>query len=287
VDGVGYTWNARGNLISDGTFTYAYNAAGRMVRAESSTVILISKRAVEPQEVNLYQAIFFDAGSTIIQITPRRQRIRFALASMGFVVQPVALEDAMSQVEERLSRTFDHVYTREQEADYWRQYYRGIMEALGTTDEDDSLWLLLKERSFYTEWTTVYPEVYSVLKLLKPGHKLGLISNAFPSLEELLDLLDLSGYFDSLVISALAGVSKPDARIFQIALEDLGVEAKDSLFVDDMEENVLAAEELGFTSFLIDRKGEYTDTNCWQIESLGEILIHVVDDFQRKLKTDN
>lgn len=61
----------------------------------------------------MYQAIFFDAGSTIIQITPRRQRIRFALASMGFAVQPVALEDAMSQVEERLSRTFDHVYTRE------------------------------------------------------------------------------------------------------------------------------------------------------------------------------
>jgi FMN phosphatase YigB (HAD superfamily) len=86
----------------------------------------------------LYQAIFFDAGSTIIQITPRQQRIRFALASMGFVVQPVALEDAMLQVEERLSRTFDHVYTREQEADYWCQCHRGIMEALGKTDEDDS-----------------------------------------------------------------------------------------------------------------------------------------------------
>lgn len=231
----------------------------------------------------MYQAIFFDAGSTIIQITPRRQRIRFALASRGFVVQPVALEDAMSQVEERLSRTFDHIYTREQEADYWCQYYRGIMEVLDIDDEDDSLWLLLKERSFYTEWSAVYPEVHSVLKLLKPGHKLGLISNAFPSLEELLDLLDLSRYFESLVISALAGVSKPDARIFQIALEDLGVEAKDSLFVDDMEENVLAAEELGFTAFLIDRKGEYTNTDCRRIESLGEILTHVVGDFQHRL----
>lgn len=133
----------------------------------------------------------------------------------------------------------------------------------------------------------MYPEVHSVLKLLKPGHKLGLISNAFPSLEELLDLLDLSGYFDSLVISALVGVSKPDARIFQIALEDLGVEAKDSLFVDDMEENVLAAEELGFTAFLIDRKSEYTNPDCRRIESLGEILTHVVDDFQQKLKIDN
>ena len=227
----------------------------------------------------MYQAIFFDAGSTLIQITPRRQRTRFALASMGFAVQPGALEDAMSQVEERLSQAFDHVYTREQEADYWRQCYRGIMEALEIPDEGDSLWPLLQERSFYTEWTTVYPEVHSVLKLLKPGHKLGLISNAFPSLKELWDVLDLSGYFDSLVISALVGVSKPDPRIYELALEDLGVEAKDSLFIDDMEKNVLAAEKLGFASFLIDRKGEYTDTNCRRIVSLGEILTHLLGDF--------
>jgi putative hydrolase of the HAD superfamily len=201
---------------------------------------------------------------------------------MGFDVQPTALKDAMSQVEERLSDTFQSVYTREQETDYWRQCYRGIMEALEIPDEDGSLWPLLKERALYTEWTTVYPEVHSVLKLLKPGHKLGLISNAFPSLKELWDLLDLSGYFDSLVISALVGVSKPDARIFEIALEDLGVQAKDSLFIDDMEENVFAAEELGFASFLIDRKGEYTDSNCQRIESLGEVLTHLLGNLQRR-----
>ncbi|MDY7079288.1 MAG: hypothetical protein SXV54_20430, partial [Chloroflexota bacterium] len=35
-----YNWDDRGNLVSDGTFTYAYNGAGRMVRAESVTVTL-------------------------------------------------------------------------------------------------------------------------------------------------------------------------------------------------------------------------------------------------------
>jgi RHS repeat-associated protein len=32
-----YTWDARGNLTHDGTFTYTYNAAGRMVQATSLT----------------------------------------------------------------------------------------------------------------------------------------------------------------------------------------------------------------------------------------------------------
>ncbi len=41
VDDVGYTWDDRGNLVDDGTFTYTYNTAGRMVRAESITVTLV------------------------------------------------------------------------------------------------------------------------------------------------------------------------------------------------------------------------------------------------------
>jgi len=41
VGGVVYTWDARGNLTGDGTFTYTYNAAGRMVRAESITSTLV------------------------------------------------------------------------------------------------------------------------------------------------------------------------------------------------------------------------------------------------------
>jgi len=35
-----YTWDARGNLIGDGTFTYAYSAAGKMVRAQSITATI-------------------------------------------------------------------------------------------------------------------------------------------------------------------------------------------------------------------------------------------------------
>jgi len=41
ADGVLYTWDGRGNLLSDGTFTYTYNSAGRMVRAQSLTATLV------------------------------------------------------------------------------------------------------------------------------------------------------------------------------------------------------------------------------------------------------
>jgi RHS repeat-associated protein len=39
--GVAYTWDDRGNLTGDGTFTYTYNAAGRLVQAQSVTSTLV------------------------------------------------------------------------------------------------------------------------------------------------------------------------------------------------------------------------------------------------------
>ena len=41
VGDVPYTYDNRGNLLSDGVFTYTYNAAGRLVQAQSITATLV------------------------------------------------------------------------------------------------------------------------------------------------------------------------------------------------------------------------------------------------------
>jgi len=48
-----------------------------------------------------------------------------------------------------------------------------------------------------------------------------------------------------MVVSWELGVLKPDARIYRIALERLGVPAGEALFVDDRPENVAGAEAVG------------------------------------------
>ena len=48
-----------------------------------------------------------------------------------------------------------------------------------------------------------------------------------------------------MTISAEAGVMKPDARIFQLALEKLGIAPSESVFLDDFPENVEAARAVG------------------------------------------
>jgi len=57
---------------------------------------------------------------------------------------------------------------------------------------------------------------------------------------------------DEYVLSFETGVMKPDPRIFEIALDRLGVDAAETLMVGDSEENDGAAEGLGCSFTLVD-----------------------------------
>jgi putative hydrolase of the HAD superfamily len=58
---------------------------------------------------------------------------------------------------------------------------------------------------------------------------------------------DLRGNFDDVVLSGDHGVRKPDPAIFRLVLDRLGLAAEQCVFVDDSEENLQAASDLGMT----------------------------------------
>lgn len=77
-----------------------------------------------------------------------------------------------------------------------------------------------------------------------------LVTNATVWLDEDLTALGLADLADSVVNSSLVGVAKPDRRIYEMAAKQAGARADRCLFVDDREENVEAARELGMTAVL-------------------------------------
>lgn len=54
--------------------------------------------------------------------------------------------------------------------------------------------------------------------------------------------------FDRWVVSYEAGVRKPEPEIFQIALNKAGVKPNETIFIDDIRENVKGAESIGINS---------------------------------------
>lgn len=56
--------------------------------------------------------------------------------------------------------------------------------------------------------------------------------------------------FDSVIFSSDVGLLKPDPAIYLRSLSELGVEAGSALFVDDLPENVVGAQDVGMAALL-------------------------------------
>jgi epoxide hydrolase-like predicted phosphatase len=81
-----------------------------------------------------------------------------------------------------------------------------------------------------------------VLRARRAGLRTGLLSNSWGN------EYPREGWdemFDAIVISGEVGMRKPEPAIFRHALELLGAMADETVFVDDLRVNVLAAAELG------------------------------------------
>jgi len=87
----------------------------------------------------------------------------------------------------------------------------------------------------------------------------GVVSNWDTRLRKISDALGLTALVDFLVISAEAGVRKPDARIFQQALERAGVRPEEAIHVGDHpEEDGEGARRAGLRPVMIDRAKRVT-----------------------------
>lgn len=94
-------------------------------------------------------------------------------------------------------------------------------------------------------------EVLGLIKKLKKNYKLGLLSNQIEDwLEGIIDEHKLNEVFDVITTSYKSKIAKPDISIFKEAVEQLGVDATECIYIDDMEKNIPPAKELGMKMIL-------------------------------------
>ena len=93
------------------------------------------------------------------------------------------------------------------------------------------------------------PMIEAVRRAKAGGIRTGLISNSWG--EGLpYDKGMLAELFDAVVISGEVGLYKPNAEIFELGAERLGLAPADCVFVDDLRENCAGAEAVGMTAIL-------------------------------------
>ncbi|NET23865.1 MAG: HAD-IA family hydrolase [Okeania sp. SIO1H5] len=221
------------------------------------------------------QVIFFDVGGTLLHPQP----------SVAEVYQRVAQEHGFEISSGEIRKQFRQAFQQQskipldsvaREVSWWRTI---VDNTLGSWVDESAM------ESVFRDLWTVYasPKVWriaedaiAVLETLKNREiKLGIISNWDSRLLSLLDSLALSRYFDTIQVSALAGVAKPDPRIFEKALNAVRASAERSLHVGDSVENdLLAPRKMGMQSVLLrsSSEGSLSLANEDRIHSFRELL---------------
>jgi putative hydrolase of the HAD superfamily len=108
------------------------------------------------------------------------------------------------------------------------------------------------QQAFCSSLARIEPALAYALELQqRPGISVGVISNTNAAhviwLDEHVPELD---ELDLVMMSNEIGMEKPDPAVFELALELLDVPAQQALFVDDIAENVQAAQRLGMAGLV-------------------------------------
>lgn len=125
----------------------------------------------------------------------------------------------------------------------------------------------------------LFSETIEVLNALRKKIRLGLVSDSQEVyIVSELQLVSLDSLFESVVISSQFGYRKPDPRLFQKALKEMGVSTTDDvLYVgDNWERDIVGASNAGIQSVWIQRKNEQVffpqDQANVVITDLGDLL---------------
>jgi epoxide hydrolase-like predicted phosphatase len=176
------------------------------------------------------QAVIFDFGGVLVRMVDDRPRLKLA-----------------EQLGVPLSRLDDLVYFSDSAKKASKgeinvgQHWEAVGETLGIQPEDMPGFLEQYWSADDVNW-----KLLGFIKSLHPRYKVGLLSNAWDDLRQTMhERWNMDVLFDDLVISAEVGMVKPDPRVFHFALERLGVQPKEAVFIDDTLVNVEAARRQG------------------------------------------
>jgi epoxide hydrolase-like predicted phosphatase len=175
------------------------------------------------------KAVFFDLGGVIVrtEFQAPRQQLADRLGMDYDDLNKIVFE---SETSNRAS--IGQISSEEHWASVLQRLKRPASELLAIRDE-------------FFAGDIVDRTLLDTIRSLRGKFKTGLISNAWGDLRDYIVREKFDDAFDKMIISAEVGAMKPEAKIFQIALEQVGVSPKEAVFIDDFFVNIEGCEKVG------------------------------------------
>jgi putative hydrolase of the HAD superfamily len=222
-----------------------------------------------PRSGRVLRAVLFDAGNTLVFLDYARLAEGVG-AALGLPLSGEGLSRHASDAARAMERAAG---SDQQRAAVYLEvlFLLGGVPAERLGEARDCLGRMHRERHLWS--STAERSAESLARLRAAGLRLGVVSNSDGRVEQALEAAGLRHYFDVVVDSALVGVEKPDPRIFQAALDALGVAPEEALYVGDLYEvDVVGAQTAGIQAVLLGQAKTDATPACRQAVSIEELV---------------
>lgn len=236
----------------------------------------------------LIKGVIFDFGSTLMYLDAEWEDVREknATHAVAFLrAYGIDLDEQHFRQEFQRQRRWGYATARSTRREYLARW--SLQETLTELGHPRLSELLLTGavkamfRHEETRWLAFPDAVPTLQALQNSGCSLALASNASDDdfIQRLLRKMDLEEYLRPALNSAGVGIRKPDPRMFQLILEEWGLEPAEVVMVGDtLQADILGAHLLGMRSILA-LMDENPDNEIWRdkiipdgtIDSLAEL----------------
>jgi putative hydrolase of the HAD superfamily len=212
--------------------------------------------------------MFFDAGNTLLRID--YETIGREIARLGATVSADEIQraDWLARVKldlDLVAAAREQPSTEDQSMA--GRYFRYVLETVGVADAPSVATLEAWRRAYNAPvgfWNIADPDAEPALKLAREsGLRIAVISNSNGSVRSILESLRLTQYLEFVIDSFEVGVEKPDPHIFRIALQEMGVQPEEAVYVGDIYSvDVLGARAAGLDAILLDPGACWGERDC-------------------------
>lgn len=183
------------------------------------------------KNANNFEVIFFDIGGVLLHIYPDRMIKEIATIT----------NTSFNVVQNNFPKSAHDAYERGKINDYeWFNLFKKSLPDSGG----------LLEKNFWKAWSMLLGEetdVIDILIKLKKSYRIWLLSNTNPS--HIKNEIENNNLFpqlvDGTVYSFDVGYRKPEKDIYKVASDLAEVDLKRCVFIDDLEDNIIGANNIG------------------------------------------
>jgi putative hydrolase of the HAD superfamily len=218
------------------------------------------------------EAILFDAGQTFLY--PDFPFLKNLLAEYGVTTDILPLQRGAALAREKIFRY--------REKENWKDYLTFWMQYVGAPEAalPEILTRILERHRREHLWNWPDPAAAEVFaKLKNRGYRLGVISNSDGSIERSMKKFGFAPFFECMIDSHVVGIEKPDPRIFELALQQLGLPrvrglpAERCVYVgDNYDRDVIGARRAGLAPVLFDPFEVVAEKDVPRIRALHDLI---------------